>query len=67
MKGALFIVAGILLAKLSSADEIALYGRGRALWPAGIAMAVGGLLLGGAPMGRLMRPRILRRRRPRRG
>ncbi len=53
VKGALFIVAGILLAKLSSADEIALYGRGRALWPAGIAMAVGGLLLGGAPIGLL--------------
>ncbi len=53
VKGALFIIAGILLAKLFSADEIALYGRGRRLWPAGAAMAVAGLLLGGAPIGLL--------------
>lgn len=51
VKGALFMTAGILLAKLRGVDEIGLRGRGRAIWPAGIAMAVGGLLLGGAPAG----------------
>ena len=53
VKASLFMIAGILLAKRASADEIALYGRGSDLWPAGAAMAVAGLLLGGAPVGLL--------------
>ncbi|MBV8973241.1 MAG: NADH dehydrogenase [Sphingomonadaceae bacterium] len=53
VKGSLFMVAGILLAKCASADEIALYGQGRKVWPAGIAMGLAGLLLGGAPVGLL--------------
>jgi multicomponent Na+:H+ antiporter subunit D len=51
VKGALFMVAGILLALCASGDEIVLYREGRNLWPAGIAMAIGGLLLGGFPWG----------------
>jgi multicomponent Na+:H+ antiporter subunit D len=43
----------MLLALRASADEIVLYGRGRDLWPAGVAMFVGGLLLGGFPVGLL--------------
>ena len=53
VKGALFMVAGILLALRASGDEIVLYRDGRALWPAGVAMALGGLLLGGLPWGLL--------------
>ena len=51
VKGALFMVAGIILAKCRGIDEIGLRGRGRYVWPAGLAMAVGGVLLGGAPIG----------------
>ncbi|HEY7300709.1 MAG TPA: proton-conducting transporter membrane subunit [Xanthobacteraceae bacterium] len=51
VKGALFMIAGILLALRASADEIVLYKKGRDLWPAGVAMAVGGFLLGGFPFG----------------
>ncbi|HEY1794694.1 MAG TPA: proton-conducting transporter membrane subunit [Stellaceae bacterium] len=51
VKGALFMLAGMLLATRASIDEIELRGLGRGLAPAGIAMAVGGLLLGGAPWG----------------
>lgn len=50
-KGALFMLAGLLLATLGGIDEIGLRGLGRQVWPAGIAFAVGGLLLGGAPVG----------------
>lgn len=53
VKGALFMIAGILLAMLGGIDEIGLRGRGRAIKPAGIALAVAGLLLGGAPIGLL--------------
>lgn len=53
VKGALFMIAGILLARFNSVDEIELYGEGRNLWPAGIAMGVAGLLLGGLPWGLL--------------
>jgi multicomponent Na+:H+ antiporter subunit D len=53
VKGTLFMVAGILLALLASADEIVLYGKGRELWPAGLVMALAGLLLGGLPVGLL--------------
>jgi multicomponent Na+:H+ antiporter subunit D len=52
-KGALFMIAGILLSLRDSEDEIALYGRARDLWPAGIVMAIAGLLLGDLPAGLL--------------
>jgi len=51
VKAALFMVAGILLALCGGVDEIELRGKGRQIWPAGVAMAVGGLLLAGAPIG----------------
>lgn len=50
-KGALFMVAGILLATRASIDEIGLRGLGRGIWPAGIVMGIGGLVLGGLPYG----------------
>ena len=50
-KGALFMAAGILLALRQSADEIVLYGQGRGLWAPALAMGLGGLLLGGLPLG----------------
>jgi multicomponent Na+:H+ antiporter subunit D len=53
VKGTLFMIAGILLARFNSVDEIELYGEGRSLWPAGIAMGLAGLLLGGLPWGLL--------------
>ncbi len=51
VQGALFMIAGIFLARFNSVDELELYGRGRPLWPVGIAMSVAGLLLGGLPWG----------------
>ncbi|MBE7201449.1 MAG: NADH-quinone oxidoreductase subunit E, partial [Parafilimonas terrae] len=51
VKGALFMIAGILLATQASVDEIALRGLGRGIMPAGIAMALAGLLLCGLPVG----------------
>ncbi|MGT2480126.1 complex I subunit 5 family protein [Methylobacterium oryzae CBMB20] len=51
VKGALFMVAGILLATQASVDEIALRGLGREIRPAGVAMALAGLLLCGLPLG----------------
>jgi len=51
VKGALFMVAGVLLATAGGIDELWLRGRGRPVWPAGVAMAVAGSLLGGAPLG----------------
>ncbi len=53
VKGALFMIAGIFLARFNSVDELELYGEGRRIWPAGIAMGVAGLLLGGLPWGLL--------------
>ncbi|UMY17364.1 NADH-quinone oxidoreductase subunit E [Methylobacterium organophilum] len=53
VKGALFMVAGILLATRASIDEIGLRGLGRGLGPTGAAMALGGLLLAGLPLGLL--------------
>ncbi|MCJ2070728.1 NADH-quinone oxidoreductase subunit E [Methylobacterium sp. J-030] len=53
VKGALFMIAGILLATQASIDEIALRGLGRRIWPAGIAMALAGFLLCGLPLGAL--------------
>jgi multicomponent Na+:H+ antiporter subunit D len=51
VKGALFMTAGILLATLGGIDELGLRGLGRQIWPAGLAMAAGGLVLAGAPVG----------------
>jgi multicomponent Na+:H+ antiporter subunit D len=51
VKASLFMVAGILLAICGGIDEIGLRGLGRPIWPAGVAMAVGGLLLAGLPIG----------------
>jgi len=51
VKAALFMVAGIVLAKCGGIDELGLRGRGRPYWPAGLAMAFGGLLLAGMPVG----------------
>ncbi len=51
VKGALFMIAGIMLASLGGIDEIGLRGAGRSIWPVGIACALAGLLLGGAPFG----------------
>ena len=53
VKGALFMIAGIMLALGASGDEIALYRQGRRYWPAGIVMALGGLMLAGLPIGPL--------------
>lgn len=55
VKGALFMIAGVLLARLGGIDELGLRGRGRTrrMMPVGIAMAVAGLLLAGAPIGLL--------------
>ena len=52
VKGALFMVAGILLATRASIDEVNLLGEGKhGIWPAGIVMGLGGLVLGGLPFG----------------
>ena len=51
VKGGLFMTAGILMATCGGIDEIGLRGLGKQIWPAGIAMAVGGLMLAGAPIG----------------
>ncbi|MCR0981238.1 complex I subunit 5 family protein [Roseomonas populi] len=51
VKGALFALAGVLMARLGGIDEIGLRGRGREIWPAGLAFAAGGLLLAGLPVG----------------
>src|SRR6185312_15797362 len=53
VKGALFMIAGVLLASLGGIDELGLRGRGRDIWPAGVALGIAGLLLGGAPLGLL--------------
>ena len=45
VKAALFMIAGVLLATCGGIDEIGLRGLGRGIWPAGIAMGFGGLLL----------------------
>lgn len=53
IKATLFMIAGIVLAVCASGDEIGLYGKGRSIWPAGVVMAIAGLLLGGLPVGLL--------------
>ncbi|HSU07263.1 MAG TPA: proton-conducting transporter membrane subunit [Acetobacteraceae bacterium] len=51
VKSALFMIAGICLASLGGIDELGLRGAGRTIWPVGLAAALGGLLLGGLPIG----------------
>ena len=50
-KGALFMIAGILLALCGGIDEHELRGAGRRLWPAGLVMGAAGLLIAGLPWG----------------
>jgi multicomponent Na+:H+ antiporter subunit D len=50
VKGALFMVAGILLHRYSTVDELELTGRAREAWPAGVLFGLGGLALAGAPV-----------------
>jgi multicomponent Na+:H+ antiporter subunit D len=49
-KAALFMLAGILLHRFRSVDELDLHGRGRALPLVGVLFAVGGLLLAAIPI-----------------
>ncbi len=51
VKASLFMLAGICLANLGGADEIALRGKGREMKLAGLAGGLGGLLLAGLPVG----------------
>jgi len=51
VKASAFMIAGILLATYGGVDEIGLRGLARPIWPAGIVLALAGLLLGGAPIG----------------
>lgn len=51
VKSALFMIAGILLAACGGIDELNLRGKGKAVWPAGVVMAMGALLLAGLPIG----------------
>jgi multicomponent Na+:H+ antiporter subunit D len=51
VKGSLFMIAGIIEARCAGIDEIGLRGTGRPIWPVGILMAVGALMLAGLPFG----------------
>jgi multicomponent Na+:H+ antiporter subunit D len=51
VKGALFMVGGILLAACAGIDEIRLRGAGKSFPVTGLAYAAGGLLLAGLPVG----------------
>ncbi len=53
VKGALFMLVGVLLATKAGVDELNLRGLGRDIWPAGVVTAAAALLLGGAPLGLL--------------
>ena len=53
VKAALFMVAGILMATRGGIDELGLQGLGKGIWPVGVVMAAGGLLLAGLPWGML--------------
>ncbi|MGH9125259.1 MAG: complex I subunit 5 family protein, partial [Acidimicrobiales bacterium] len=49
VKAALFVLAGIVLHRLGSLDEVYLRGRGRELRLVGVCFAIGGLALAGLP------------------
>jgi len=51
IKGGLFMIAGVLLALRSDIDEHTLQGRAKDLPVTGLALALGGLLLAGLPIG----------------
>lgn len=51
VKAAMFMLAGIVLAICGGVDEFELRGSGRAIWPAGLAFALGALMLAGLPVG----------------
>lgn len=51
IKASLFMTAGIIEARCGGIDEIGLRGTGRPIWPVGIVMAVGALMLAGLPLG----------------
>jgi multicomponent Na+:H+ antiporter subunit D len=50
-KGALFMLAGILMSAHQNIDEIALRGQARDLPTSGVCFALGGLVLAGLPLG----------------
>ncbi|MFI7189290.1 complex I subunit 5 family protein [Nocardia nova] len=50
VKGALFLMAGILLSRYRSLDEVRLYGRARRHRVVGAAFLLGGLMLSGIPL-----------------
>jgi multicomponent Na+:H+ antiporter subunit D len=49
VKGALFLLAGLLLSRYGSVDELSLYGRATRYRAAGVAFAIGALALAGLP------------------
>ncbi len=51
VKGALFMVGGILLAACAGIDEVELRGSGKEFPITGLCYALGGLLLAGLPVG----------------
>jgi multicomponent Na+:H+ antiporter subunit D len=51
VKGSLFMIAGIIESHCAGIDEIGLRGTGRPIWPVGVVMAVGALMLAGLPFG----------------
>jgi multicomponent Na+:H+ antiporter subunit D len=51
VKASLFMIAGIIEARCGGIDEIQLRGTGRSIWPVGIVMAIGALMLAGLPFG----------------
>ncbi|HWE79739.1 MAG TPA: proton-conducting transporter membrane subunit [Pseudolabrys sp.] len=51
VKGALFMLTGVMMSRHGEVDEVALRGKGRDLPLCGIAFATSGLLLAGLPFG----------------
>jgi multicomponent Na+:H+ antiporter subunit D len=51
VKGALFMLTGVMMSRHGDVDEVALRGRGRDLPLCGAAFAISGLLLAGLPFG----------------
>ncbi|HYS41485.1 MAG TPA: complex I subunit 5 family protein [Pseudonocardiaceae bacterium] len=49
VKGALFLLAGLLLGRYGSVDELSLYGRAKRYRAAGVAFVLGALALAGLP------------------
>lgn len=51
VKGALFMLTGVMMSRHGEVDEVALRGKGRDLPLCGVAFAISGLLLAGLPFG----------------